>query len=87
MTFGKAIKALKKGKRAARRTWPFGYIYLVPANAYKPTTDVGHEIAAVSHVNDLVPYADYIAYRKPSAPVQMWAPTHADILADDWEVW
>ena len=85
MTFGKAIKALKKGKRAARKSWPFGYIYLVPANEYQPTTDIGHEIATVS--NGIVPYAAYIAYRKPGAPVQMWAPTHADLLADNWEVW
>lgn len=32
MTFGKAIKALRKGKRASRESWQVGYIYLVPAN-------------------------------------------------------
>lgn len=83
MTFGKAIKALKRGQRAARDSWPFGYIYLVPANAYHPTTETGRMIA----FNDLVSYADYIAYRTPHNPVQMWAPSHNDLLADDWQVW
>ena len=82
MTIGKAMKGLKQGKRAYREAWSRGYIYLVPANRYRPTTDVGFDIAEDGYV----PYADYIAYLAAPAPVQMWAPTHADLLADDWVV-
>lgn len=83
MTFGKVIKRLEKGERAYRMIWGYGqYIYLVPANAYEPTTDVGRRISQ----NGVVEYASYIATKRVGGKVEMWNPSHADLLADDWVV-
>ena len=46
MNFGKALEALKEGKKVARRGWNGKgmFLYYVPANRYTALTDAAKEI-------------------------------------------
>lgn len=83
--FGGALTALKLGKKVARTGWNGQgmFVYLVPAGAYVPCTEV-----AKSLVNDegLVEYNPYFAIKTVSGTVSTWVPSVNDCLAEDWYV-
>lgn len=82
MDFGKALKALKQGKRVRRTFWEeLGhYLYLVPLNSYPAVTEHAKKEFGV-----LVPYESYLAI-KINASVIPWSPNHQDLIFDDWEI-
>lgn len=83
--FGGALTALKLGKKVARTGWNGQgmFVYLVPAGAYAPCTEV-----AKSLVNEegLVEYNPYFAIKTVSGTVSTWVPSVNDCLAEDWYV-
>lgn len=85
LNFGGALTALKLGKKVARAGWNGKgmFVYLVPAGAYAPCTEV-----AKSLVNDegLVEYNPYFAIKTVSGTVSTWVPSVNDCLAEDWHV-
>ena len=85
MDFGDAVRALKDGKKVARKGWNGKgmFLYYVPPGAYSPCTEI-----AKSLVNEdgLVPYAPYIAMKTAQGYVVPWLSSQTDILSDDWEI-
>lgn len=87
MGFSGALALLEDGKRVARSGWNGKgmYIYLVPENAYAPTTAAGAEIAA-NRRDGLVPYGAYVAMKTAQDNVVPWLASQTDVLAKDWVV-
>jgi hypothetical protein len=85
LSFGKAIDALKEGKRVARAGWNGRgmFVYLVPAASYPVQTG-----AAKAHFGEgsMVPYNAYLALKGVDDTVSTWAPSGSDALAEDWEI-
>lgn len=81
--FGKAIDALKAGKRVARQGWNGKgmWLYYVPANSYKAQTD-----AARAEFGDMVPYGAYLAMKTAQGNVVPWLASQTDVLAEDWVI-
>ncbi|MGN5026900.1 DUF2829 domain-containing protein [Bacillus cereus] len=82
--FGEAVKQLKAGKRVARKGWNGKgmFLYLVPAAAYAPST----EIAKEAFGGQDVPYGAYIAMKTAQDNVVPWLASQTDVLAEDWVV-
>lgn len=89
MTFGHALKALKEGKKVARKGWNGKeagkdmFLYLVPAGAYSPCTEVAKTLV---NKDGLVDYAPYIAMKTAQGYVVPWLASQTDLLSDDWEI-
>lgn len=83
LTFGQALKALKRGERVARAGWNGKgmFIYYVPANAYPAQTGVAK---AYFGEDAKVPYAAYLAIKNVNETVSTWAPSISDCLSEDW---
>lgn len=85
MDFGKALAALKSGKRVHRTGWNGKglFLYLVPAASYPVQTGAAKEYFGAG---GMVPYNPYLAVKNPDNTVSTWAPSIGDCLATDWEV-
>lgn len=81
--FGKAIEALKQGKRVARDWWFAMFLYYVPANRYPYSTEAGK---AISGEDGKVEYGAYIAWKTVNNNVIPWSSNVDDILAEDWVI-
>jgi len=85
MNFGEAIKALKAGKRLARKGWNGKgiFIALMPGNSFDDCS--GHKCMTHDYI-----YIDTIGLKttNESAPLDRvpWLASQTDMLADDWEV-
>lgn len=84
MDFGRALEAMKDGKRVRRAGWNgVGmFAWYVPAGVYPARME------AIKGVfpDDMVPYRPYYALKTAQNDVATWAPSTSDTLADDWEV-
>ena len=72
MNFGEALEAIKNGKKAKRKGWngKEQYIELAQNISYQ---NMGGEVVNCNH--------------ESTSGVQMgWLASHADMLADDWEI-
>lgn len=85
MDFGKAIEALKNGKKVARAGWNGKgmFLYYVPANKYKSCTAIGYSIA---DSDGNVEYDAYIAMKTAQGNVVPWLASQTDALAEDWHI-
>ena len=80
MDFGKALEALKAGKKVARKGWNGKGMYIFLAGV----TEWGHN--AVLH-EELTSAYDCIAMRTTNAVVCFgWLASQTDMLAEDWVV-
>ncbi|NBM18508.1 MW1434 family type I TA system toxin [Streptomyces sp. GC420] len=78
MDYSEALRAIKDGRRVARRSWiePGKYIYWVPAS--ETTTPDGE-------VRDLVGHAMFFRPQKsPRGAVEPWLPSFDAQSGDDW---
>lgn len=84
MTFGRAIEALKRGRKIAREGWNGKdmFLYYVPAASYPPSTD----IAKKAFGGEDVPYGAYIAMKTAQGNVVPWLASQTDILTEDWMI-
>ena len=87
MDFGKAIEALKDGKRVAREGWNGKgmFVYHVPAASYPAQRNDRGTMLGV-FPDDMVPYREYLAMKTVNDEVVPWVASQTDILADDWSV-
>ena len=85
MNFGKALEALKAGKKVARRGWNGKgmFLYYVPANRYTALTEPAKEIMGE---DGKVAYGAYIAMKTAQGNVVPWLASQTDMLAEDWEI-
>ncbi len=83
MNFGKALEAVKEGKRIARKGWNGKgmYVYYIPANSYKACTEVARK-----EFGDMVPYNPYFAIKNVNNTVSTWVPSVNDCLSEDWYI-
>lgn len=94
MTFGEAVEALKQGKLVAREGWNGKGMFVfrqVPA-------DIGADIipkmqslpdaakAEFAKRGGSIHYSNQLALVKPDNSINGWAPSTADSLADDWQL-
>lgn len=85
MNFGKAIEALKKGKKVTRKGWNGKkmFLYYVPEGLYPARTDAAKSIA---DENGKVQYGPYIAMKTAQGNVVPWLASQTDMLSEDWEI-
>ena len=85
MNFGKALEALKAGKKVARRGWNGKgmFLYYVPANRYTALTDAAKEIMGE---DGKVEYGAYSAMKTAQGNVVPWLASQTDMIAEDWEI-
>ncbi|OMF17237.1 hypothetical protein BK131_04535 [Paenibacillus amylolyticus] len=92
MDFGKAIEALKDGKRVARAGWNGKgmFIYLVDGSTVE-AMDLRNE--AATHVGDnLPPFTNvrinpHIDMKSADGSIVVgWLASQTDVLADDWVI-
>lgn len=83
MDFGKALEALKRGEKLARKGWNGKglFVYYVPASTFKTLTDV-----AKKEFGEFVNYNPYFAIKNVNGTVSTWVPSVNDCLAEDWEI-
>lgn len=77
MTFGKALDALKAGKRVARAGWNGKGMWLLLVNGW--TVDVEYETV----LHGLLPIP-WIGMKTATADFVPWLASHTDVLAEDW---
>ncbi len=87
MTFSKALKKIKIGRKVAREGWNGKnmFIYHVAAASY-PAGGNTHGTMKNRFPDDMVPYQAYIAMLTADETVVPWLASQSDLLADDWEV-
>lgn len=85
MDFGKALKALKQGKKVTRKGWngKGQFVYYVSADRYIAKTQVAKEIA---DKDGKVQYRAYLALKTAQGDIATWIPSISDCLAEDWEI-
>lgn len=83
LNFGEAVALLKEGKKVARTGWNGKgmFVYLVPAGAYEPCTEIAKSL---TNDNGLVEYNPYFAIKTVNGKVSTWVPSINDCLAEDW---
>lgn len=87
MDFGEALRALKDGKRVARRWWGNSvWLVLVPGSTIIVDADRPLGQAAPHLVGQRVEYQPHIDKVREGDGMEPWVPTHGALLADDWEV-
>ncbi len=84
LKFGEAVEKLKEGYKVAREGWNGKgmFLYYVPAQKYKPTTEVAKELLN----GEDVPYRDYIAMKTVDNEIVPWVASQSDVLVEDWVV-
>lgn len=87
MNIGKAIEAIKQGKRVARSGWNGKgmFLYYVPAASYPAQRNAMGTMCGVFE-DDMVPYCAYVAMKTAQDNVVPWLASQTDLLADDWTV-
>lgn len=86
MDFGDALRALRDGKRVARLGWPDAmWLVLIPGSTFMVTADRPLGQGAPHLVGARATYQPHIDKMRPEG-LGPWAPTHAALLATDWEV-
>lgn len=82
MDFGDAIKALKEGKRVARKGWNSKgqHVELATSISYRDANGVYHNINHEDIGNKA------LAFVGTSGRQMGWLASQADMLAEDWEI-
>lgn len=91
MDIGAAIHALRNGHRVTRPAWAHGptpgvpWLVLVPGSQI--TVEAGRPLGdgAPELVGRTVEYQPHVDLVDTDRRVRPWTPTHADLLADDWQ--
>ena len=85
MNFGKALEALKEGKKVAREGWNGKgmFLYYVPVGAYAPCTSVAKTLV---NSDGKVEYGAYIAMKTAQGNVVPWLASQTDMLSEDWVI-
>ncbi|MGL5582744.1 MAG: DUF2829 domain-containing protein [Cetobacterium sp.] len=87
MDFGKALEALKQGKKVARTGWNGKgmWLILVPdSSQIRPVTDTTHSNVDITQNVNTNSYVEMFNADGPMQPG--WLASQTDMLADDWEI-
>lgn len=78
MTFGKAIEAMKEGKKVARNGWNGKGMFLFLAK--------GEDLTECICTKDMPPCSDSVCMKTAQDTITVgWLASQTDMLAEDWE--
>jgi hypothetical protein len=85
MDFGKALEALKEGKKVVRSGWNGKgmFAYLVPGSSFPVNR---HPLLGIYPEGTVITYRPHIDLKGADGSVSTWAPSNGDALAEDWAV-
>lgn len=85
MDFGKALAAIKQGKRVARDGWNGKgmFLFLVPGSQFKVNRE---PLMSIMGEGAVVEYHAHIDMKTAQGYVVPWLASQADLLSDDWEI-
>jgi hypothetical protein len=88
MNFGKALQALKEGKRVCREGWNGKGMFVVYQKGYPQGIPCNKQTAEAWGMNEVELFRcePYLQLQMANGSHCMWQPNTLDILADDWEV-
>lgn len=88
MDFGKALEALKVGKRVSRDGWNGKGLFVVYQKAYPQGIPCNKQTAEAWGLKegDLFKCEPYLQINTTSGSHAMWVPSIGDVLAEDWYV-
>ncbi len=88
MNFGKAIEALKQGKKVARHGWNGKGMFVVYQKGYPQGIACNKQTAEAWGLNegDLFRCEPYLQIRMVNGSHSMWVPSINDVLSEDWEL-
>ena len=85
MDFGKALQALKEGKRVSRAGWNGKgmSLFLVPGSQFKVNRE---PLLSMLGEGTVVDYHAHVDMKTAQGYVVPWLCSQADMLADDWDI-
>ncbi len=85
MTFSKALKKIKAGRKVAREGWNGKnmFLFLVPGSTFKVNRP---PLLGIYEEGTEVNYQPHIDMKTADETVVPWLASQSDLLADDWEV-
>lgn len=85
MTFSKALKKIKEGKRVTRKGWNGKgmFIFLVPGSIFKVN---GAPLLGIYPEGTEIDYHAHIDIKTADDKVVPWLASQTDILAEDWDI-
>jgi len=85
MGFDEALKALKAGKRVARRGWNGKemFIFLVPGSQFQVNRP---PLLGIYPEGTTINYHGHIDMKTAQGDVVPWLASQADLLDEDWEI-
>ena len=86
LTFGDALKLMKKGRKASRLGWRGRgmFAYYVPAAKYPASRNRTGVMIEHADSDGLVSYNAYMAIKNVDGTVSTWVPSVGDCLSEDW---
>lgn len=83
MNFGKAIEALKEGRRVAREGWNGKgmFLFLVPGSNFVVNRE---PLLSIMGEGAVVTYCPHIDMKTADGKVVPWLASQTDMLAEDW---
>jgi hypothetical protein len=82
MDFSEALNHIKNGKTISRRKWGKKGIWVGLVRGYEYNPDKGNAAAYALGCEKL----PYLLLKTADHCITPWVASHADLLADDWEV-
>lgn len=90
MNFGKALEALKAGKKVARKGWNGKgmFLYMTHSKVVPYSkADLETQKAFIAHDKSTVTYNGYINMRAADGSVVVgWLASQTDMLSEDWYI-
>lgn len=85
MDFGKALAAIKEGKRVSREGWNGKnmFLFLVPGSQFKVNRE---PLLSIMGEGTVVDYHAHIDMKTAQGYVVPWLSSQADMLSDDWKI-
>lgn len=85
MDFGKALTALKDGKRVARQGWNGEgmFLFLVGGSNFTVNRE---PLLSIMGEGTVVTYRPHIDMKDAQGKIAPWLASQTDLLADDWEL-
>lgn len=85
MDFGKALEAIKDGKKVQRSGWNGKgmFLFLVPGSTFKVNRP---PLLGIYPEGTEVDYHAHIDMKTAQGYVVPWLASQADLLSDDWEI-
>lgn len=88
MDFGKAIEALKKGEKVARKGWNGKDMFIVHQKGYPDGIPINENTSQALGIKQgtVVKFREYLMMYTAQKDCVPWVASQSDILAEDWEI-